>query len=435
MTAHHLLPADMRRLPSPWNDLTWERKPALDELPHTEATERAALDALAAALSGSSAPPVPRVWSDESWELFDRIRHEAGYRLDQVMPTADRFTREGIADVLREWAGAARLPVPSWWLEDQLDLIVGVLTDQVLQGWAHDVLRWLQQKPYDEAGVAAAAERCVENGLASQDAVNLLHALGTPHGEQALLRVVQDAGASENSRAQARDALLWLRRPGYDARARQPAQGEHPLLPPAVRELPYSWGAGFQWPVELPESDENIARARAILLACAPSEPVNEPVPAPSWHGYEDEEPPAWLEVRQVMRELMPYARLVTEERMTEATRECALLGIPGVPPDPNSEEAAHFVRRWTTWISGWIAGEVFTWLGMYVDDDTLVTSWAMELAERYARFGFVPEQAVAMLRGHDTVPRSREALARLAAEPTPSPPSPEPPPPPPTPS
>ncbi|WP_405991171.1 hypothetical protein [Streptomyces sp. NBC_00986] len=416
MTVHHLLPADMRRLPSPWNDLTSERASALEELPHTETTERAALDALAAALSGPPESPVPRVWSDESWELFDRIRHEAGYRLAHVMPTADRFTREGVAEVLREWADTARPPVPAWWLDDQLDLIVGVLTDQALAGWAHDVLRWLQQEPYDEAGVAAAAERCVENGLASRDAVNLLHALGTPHGEQALLRLVRNDRA-EDSRSQARDALVWLRRPGYEARAQRPARGEHPLLPPAVRELPYSWGAGFQWPVELPESEENISRARAILEACAPSEPVSEPVPAPSWHGDEDEEPPAWLEVRQIMRELMPYARLVTEERMADATRECALLNIPGVPRDPDSEEAARFTRRWVTWISGWIAGEVFTWLGMYVDDDTLVTPWAMELAERYARFGFVPDRAVAMLNWHDTVSRSREALTRLAVE------------------
>jgi hypothetical protein len=420
VTAHHLLSADMRRLPSPWNDLTWERKPALEELAHTEATEQAALGALAAALSGSPASLVPRVWSDESGELFERIRHEAGYQLAQVMPTADRFTREGIADVLREWADTAQPPVPTWWLEDQLGLIAGALTDQALADWAHDVLLWLQQKPYDEAGVAAAAERCVENGLASHDAVNLLYALGTPHGEQALLRIAQDGRASENSRTQARDSLMRLHRPAYDARAQQPvAQVEHPLLPPALRDLPYSWGAGFQWPSDLPESAENIARARSILQACAPPEPVPEPVPAPSWHRYEDEdeELPVWLEVRQVMRGLMPYARLVTEERMAEAMQECALLGIPGVPQDPGGEEAARFVRRWVTWIGGWIAGEVFTWLGMCVDDEALVNPWAMELAEQYARYGVAAEQAVSMLRWHGTVPRSREALARLAAD------------------
>jgi hypothetical protein len=191
------------------------------------------------------------------------------------------------------------------------------------------------------------------------------------------------------------------------------------LLPPAVRELPYGWDAGFQWPAQLPESADNIARARTILQACAPTAPVPDPVPDPNWTGDGDEasEEPAWLEVRVVMRDFMPYANLVTEERMTEATRECALLGIPGVPADPHSEEAALFTRRWVTWIAGWIAAEVFTWLGMCVDDETLVTPWAMELAERYARFGFVPDQAVALLQWHGTVPRSREALARLTAE------------------
>ncbi|MET7482639.1 hypothetical protein [Streptomyces sp. NPDC005538] len=416
MTAQHLLPSAMRRLPPPWNDLTRGRRQKLHDLAHTETNERAALDALAAALVDPSPSPA-RVWSDESWELYDRIRQEAGHRLAQVMPTVDQFTRERVSAVLGEWAVTARPPVPTWWIENQLDLITGELTRGVLSGWTHDVLHWLQQQPYDEAGIAAAAERCVVNGLAAHDAVSLLRHLGTPHGERSLLRLVRDGRVSEDSRAWARDSLMLLRRPGYEARARQPAQAEHPLLPPAVRELPYSWGAGFQWPAELPETDENITRARAILQAGAPTEPVPDPVPDPDWTGAEDEEPPAWLEVRQVMRELMPYARLVTQERMTEALEECALLGIPGVPHDPDSAEAARFVEVWVRWIGGWIAGEVFTWLGMCVDDETLVTPWAMELAERYARYGVAAERAVAMLRWHGTVPASREALARLAAE------------------
>jgi hypothetical protein len=419
VTAHHLLPADMRRLPPPWNDLTRERKRKLEDLAHTEANERAALDALAAALSGPPHAPAPRAWSDESWELFDRIRHEVGYRLVQVMPTADRFTGEGIADVLGAWAGAAQPPVPAWWLEDQLDLIAGALADHALSDWAHDVLWRLRQETHDEAAVAAMAERCVENGLAAHEAVNLLRALGSPHGEQALLRLVRDGRVQEGSRSWARESLMLLRRPGYRACAQEPASGEHPLLPLAVRELPYSWDAGFQWPAELPETEENIARARAILEACAPAAPVPDPVPNPVWNGDEDEEPPAWLEVRKVMWDLMPYARLVTRERMAEATHECALLGIPGVPQDPDSEEAARFVRRWVTWIGGWIAGEVFTWLGMYVDDESLVTPWAMELAEQYARNGVATEQAVSMLRWHATTTPSREALARIAADET----------------
>ncbi|MEV6545571.1 hypothetical protein [Streptomyces sp. NPDC051665] len=291
--------------------------------------------------------------------------------------------------------------------------------DSTLSDSAPDVLRWLRQRPYDEIGIAATAERCVVHGLAAHDAVSLLRDLGAPHGERSLLRLVRDDRVDEGSRAWARNCLTLLRRPAYETRARQPPQGEIPLLPPALRDIPYSWATGFQWPAQLPETADNIARARAILEACAPTAPEPDPVPAPSWHSYEDEdeEPPAWLEVRSVLRDFMPYAHLVTEERMTEATRECALLNIPGVPGNPDSEEAARFARRWVTWISGWIAGEVFTWLGMYVDDDTLVTPWAMELAERYARFGFVPDRAVSMLNWHDTVPSSREALARLAAE------------------
>ncbi|WP_262055919.1 hypothetical protein [Streptomyces sp. STR69] len=419
MTAHHLLPATMRRLPPPWNDLTRDRRRRLDTLPHTSTNERAALDALTAALTGPPLPPsAPRIWSDESWELYDRIRHEAGDRLAQVMPTTDRFTREGVAGVLGQWASTmARPPVPAWWLESQLDLITEELTRRELSAWAHDVLHWLQQQPYDAPGIAAVAEQCARHGLAVHDAVSLLGHLGTPHGERALLRLVRDDRLSDGDRDGARTSLMSLRRPAREARARQPAHAEHPLLPPAVRELPYSWTAGFQWPAELPESDANITRARAILRACAPSGPVSDPVPDPDWTRDEDEEPPAWLEVRSVLREFMPYAGLVTEERMTEAMRECALMAVPGVPEDPDGEETARFTRRWVTWISGWIAGEVFTWLGMNVDDDTLVTPWAMELAERYAHFGFVPDRAVALLHWHETVPRSREALARLAAD------------------
>ncbi|MBK6019393.1 hypothetical protein [Streptomyces sp. MBT53] len=213
---------------------------------------------------------------------------------------------------------------------------------------------------------------------------------------------------------------------------RRPAPGEHPLLPPVVRELPYSWDTGFTWPRELPETRANIARARAILEACAPEAPVPDPVPAPDWTGDEhknknkdedeDEDEPTWLHIRVVLREFMPYADQVTEERMAEAMRECALLGIPGVPGDADGAEAERFVRRWVSWIEGWIVGEVFTWLGMCVDDDTLVTPWAMELAERYARFGVATDRAVSMLRWHGTVPRSREALARLTADGTLSP-------------
>ncbi|MFI1162528.1 hypothetical protein ACH4UM_02715 [Streptomyces sp. NPDC020801] len=418
MTPHRLLPAGMSQLPLPWSDLTRERSQRLGALEHTEANERAAVDALDAALSAPHTP-AKGLWNDESWELFDRVRRDTAHRLARTMPTFGEFTREGVAAVIEEWARTAEPAVPGWWVQEQMDPIAGTLARCALSDWADDVLRWLRQEPYDTAGVAAVAERCIDSGLAPREAVDLLHALGAPDGERALLRAVRSTRVSEYNRSWAREALVGLRRPGYEARAQQPARGEAPLLPPAVRDLPYSWGTGFQWPADLPETEENVARARALLQALAPAGRLPEPVPDPVWSGDEDEESPSWLEVRKVMWELMPYACHVTRERMTEAMLECALLGIPGVPQEPDGEEAARFVRRWVTWIGGWIAGEVFTWLGMYVDDDALVTPWAMELAERYARCGLAAERAVSMLRWHDTVTPSREALTRIAADET----------------
>ncbi|MFJ6198017.1 hypothetical protein [Micromonospora sp. NPDC092111] len=405
----------MRELPPPWNDLTGQRKRKLEELPHTRASEQAALDALTAVLSDLPSG-LRHGWRGDSWEeFFYRFRNETGHRLGQLMPTADLLTQEGVTDVLRQWAQTADPPVPAWWFEGESDQIVRERADSVLSGWAHDLLWWLRQEPRDAARVAAVAERCIRDDLAAHDAVYLLNGLGAPHGEQALLRVVRDDGVRESTRAGAREWLWQLRRPGYEARGREPAHGEEPLLPPVVREVPYSWDSGFQWPGELPETAGNIARARAILEACAPAGPVPEPVPAASWDG--DQESPAWLEVRAVLRSLIRYARQVTRERLTEAMRECALLGIPGVPQDPEGAEAERFVQRWVTWIGAWIADEVFRWLGVCVDDRARITPWAMELAEQYARNGVGGEQTVGMLRWHHTVPRSREALARIAAD------------------
>ncbi|OIJ84657.1 hypothetical protein [Streptomyces colonosanans] len=413
---HHLLPAAMRELAPPWNDLTWDRERKLEELPHTEANERAALDALTAALHE---PPyeTSAVWSGASPELFDRIRPESMHWLGQSMPTADRLTLEAVADLIRGWAETAEPPVSPRVLEEQLAPAAAALAAYALSDWAHDLLRWLRQEPRNEERIAAVAEGAVEKGLSSHEAVSLLRDIGAPHGENALLRVVRKEDLSESDHAWARESLRHLRSPRYEARAQEPVSGEEPLLPPPTPELPYSWDYGFQWPQDLPETDENFAFARAILEAGAPTAPVPEPVPHPEWQGYEDDEPPVWLEARAVLRALMPYARLVTRQRLTEAMQECALLGIPGVPQDPGSEEAEGFIRQWGTWIGGWIAGEVFAWLGMYVDDQTSITPWALELAEQYTRHGVAAEQAVGMLRWWNAVPRSREALARIVAD------------------
>lgn len=188
--------------------------------------------------------------------------------------------------------------------------------------------------------------------------------------------------------------------------------GKEPLLPEAVRDLPYSWDLGFAWPPETPESRENIAYARAVLEACLPPEPLTEPEPPAevtlkflgpdaSW--------PEWTETRRVLREYMPYARCVTRERMAEAEAECARRGF----------DTTDFTDRWTVRISAWIAEQVLYWCGLMVDDTAAVTPWAMELAEQYARRGMAAEKAVWALRHTAEVPQSREALARLAADET----------------
>ncbi|MET7305779.1 hypothetical protein ACWD7C_05425 [Streptomyces sp. NPDC005134] len=186
--------------------------------------------------------------------------------------------------------------------------------------------------------------------------------------------------------------------------------GEEPLLPEALRALPYSWDLGFIWPPETEESQENLAYARAVLEACLPPAPLAAPEPPPEvilkFLG-QDASWPEWTEIRHVLRERMPYARCVTRERMAEAEAECARRGF----------DTTDFTERWTVRISAWIAEQVLYWCGLMVDDTAAITPWAMELAERCAQRGMVAEQAVWALRNTAEVPQSREALARLAAD------------------
>ncbi|MFJ2174972.1 hypothetical protein ACIOHE_19015 [Streptomyces sp. NPDC087851] len=181
-----------------------------------------------------------------------------------------------------------------------------------------------------------------------------------------------------------------------------------PLLPEAVRALPYSWGAGFGWPPETEESPENLALARAVLEACLPAAPLATPEPPPEVRAKdlgEGEDLPDWVEARAVLRALMPYARDVTRERMAEAEARCARAGL----------DTTDFTARWTRRISAWIAQEVLRWCGLMVDDTTALTPWATDLAERYAHRGVAAEQAVWLLRLTPELPGSHEALTRLA--------------------
>ncbi|MFJ8347196.1 hypothetical protein ACIQ9J_12660 [Streptomyces sp. NPDC094153] len=417
----HLLPAAMRELPPPWNDLTHRRALALAELPASRADQ--ALDVLRAALPRHrhSVHGWDEALRDAYDDRDDHTLDDADAWLTWLMPATADVTRERVARVVAEWSRLGIPTVSAPPTPEQIRTTAAEWATTVRQDLASDAFAFLLERGAlagheDEA--VRLAQAYVRVGLAVEPAVRLLLALGRPRGEAALLELVTDDEVRD-FRPYVRSRLLVLRRPGYEARGRQPARGEEPLLPPAVRELPYRWAAGFQWPAGLPRDAENTARARAVLLACAPTGPVPEPVPGPARTGDADEEPPTWPDVRQVMADLMPCARLVTRERMTEAMRECALLGIPGVPRDPHGEEAARFLARWVTWIGGWIAGAVFTWLGTYVDDDVLLTPWAFELAERYARCGVAVDEAVALLHRHGAVAYGREALDRMAADET----------------
>lgn len=413
---HPLLPTALRECAWPWRDLTAVRHGTLERLPHNDSTERDALAALTAALADLPPPPV-----DEPAEALFRRFDGGERRLARLSRWPDLATRETVTALLRAWAATADPPVPDRQAERYSGQVAAIWARTTLAAWAYEVLRWLARTPGDARRIGPVARRCAVSGLATREAVTLLDALGAPYGEEALLRLVRDERVDESSRALARRGLVTLRRPGYDAcAAREPEPDEEPLLPPAVRTLPFGWDVGFEWPYDLPETVENVGLARAILAACAPDGPVIDPAPdlspATDDHVVDDDDPPR-LEIRSVMRRMMPHARQVTRERLVEVLDECALLGMPCVPGDP-----AQFVRRWVGWIEGWIVAQVFRWLGMYVDDSTLVTPWAMDRAEQYARAGLAERQAVDLLGWHRDVPRSREILARLAADDTVSP-------------
>jgi hypothetical protein len=210
--AHHLLPAAMRELSWPWNDLhDTLRSRKLKKLPHTRANERAALDALTTALSDLPSA-LQDIRHDESWEeLFDRFADKAWYDLRVAGRRPHLLTREAVTEVLRKWAEWADPPVPDWWLKGQSDQIARKWADIVFSDWAGDLLWWLQEEPRNAERLTEVAERCIKNNLAVTSALILLLSVGAPHGEQALLRVVRDDGMSEDHRTRARELLIVLR--------------------------------------------------------------------------------------------------------------------------------------------------------------------------------------------------------------------------------
>ncbi|MFI8194508.1 hypothetical protein ACIF8T_38325 [Streptomyces sp. NPDC085946] len=322
------------------------------------------LDGLAAAIA--EAPPPTYGWSEDEHDLYERSESEPG------LPLTDE-QRQRFASARSRQRAVHRI-------EDLLRL----LTEAV------------RQERVPAPAVSEAAEACVRAGLAVLSAIDLLAAVGVPHGEQALARVVLDESVGEHERCWAREHLLRLRRPRYEELAARPVEGEEPLLPEVVRGFPYGRHGGVAGPDDPEPTEELLFRARAVLEALLPDRPLvwPEPLPEPEGRWYEgEEERPAWVEVSIVLGALMPDARRVTRERMTEGWRECTRLGIE--LQDSGLED---FIDRWVTRIGAWIAEWTLSWLALHLWREGHFPAWSTDLATLYAQRRVAVEQASVLL-------------------------------------
>ncbi|MEU8528731.1 MULTISPECIES: hypothetical protein [Streptomyces] len=342
---------------------------------------RSELDVVAAALA--ALPPVGYGWTDEMQDLYERFLRDPEVELPQEY--RQKFESQ------RERQRLSSSAHEAWWsLEKHLE--------------AGDL---------DSAGQAEAAdlaERCVRSRFVAHEAVSLLHTLGRPVGEEALLRLVRDPSVDEYDRAWAREWLIKLRREDNRARAREAVEGEEPLLPGVVRDLPVSpHGGGVEWP-----DDPDLLRR--VLEALLPAGRLVPQEPPADWH-HDDEgeevdysERPEWFDIGLVARDLMPHPTQVTHERTAELRSECELLGL--------DVSAADFVERQVTRIRAETAAGAFHHLGFlgHRRPDE-VTPWAMDLARRYVECDAAAEEALYMLTYMNELPYGREVLARLAAD------------------
>ncbi|MFE6975548.1 hypothetical protein [Streptomyces sp. NPDC057682] len=347
--------------------------------------ERSDLDALAAGLDAYG--PAPAGWTDELWDLYERA--EAAARVPRVRP-------EGWTDEL--WEGYLRDEVPEPpppLTAEQRELFDRERERERVASALQRLLESLGERREvsglsDPARAAALAERWVRAGLPAHPGMRFLDELGVPEGEAALLRLVADESLDREDRQEARSRLLALRRPRNRARGREPQEGETPLLPPAVRELADAWGMDGRRPPRHPVDREDVAAVRAALEALLPAErlPVPEPPPELPDQEYDDEEAeprPDWVDVRILLRDLMPHPRTVTRERMADVRREAERLGLAA---------GDGFAEEWTVRIGAWIAGAMFDWLAEVKREPHDLAPWAADLAERYVLRGYAAEDA-----------------------------------------
>ncbi|MFH8495466.1 hypothetical protein [Streptomyces coeruleorubidus] len=422
----YLLPAAMRELPPPWHDLTYRRSQALEALAPTEERREQARQVLRACLPDRRQSV--HDWDEELRGFYDdRDDHtldEADAWLTRIMPTTSQVTRERVVQVVGAWADMGIPTVPEPPTEQWVDRVAAEWAASVRQSLAYDAFVFIERATTAELLNDAEAEDAallaaafVRVGVAVEAAVRLLVSLGRPRGEQALKELVHDDEVRD-FRPYVRSRLLGLRRSMYDVRAREVTRDEEPLLPEGLQSLPYSWQNDFGWGTTAPDS-HSLARARAALEACLAVER------APDDAQLCSETPADCSAIAEVVRALMPYPRLVTRERMNEAWRECQSLGFVFQGMD-----AASFAKIWCTRIADRVTAAVFRWLsdlpqggGAAGDKEPAVppatAHWAVELAERCARRGSAVEEAVWFLHRTDDVPGSREALARLALDPS----------------
>ncbi|CAM5487758.1 hypothetical protein [Streptomyces afghaniensis 772] [Streptomyces afghaniensis] len=422
----YLLPVAMRELPPPWHDLTYRRSQAPEALAPTEERREQARHVLRACLPDRRQSV--HDWDEELRDFYDdRDDHtldEADAWLTRIMPTTSQVTRERVVQVVGAWADMGIPTVPEPPTEQWVDRVAAEWAASVRQALAYDAFAFIERATTagllndgesEDAALLAAA--FVRVGMAVEAAVRLLVSLGRPRGEQALMELVHDDEVRD-FRPYVRSRLLGLRRSVYEDRAREVTRDEEPLLPEGLQGLPHSWQNDFDWGATAPDS-HSLAQVRSALEACLTVERV------PADAQMCSNAPADSSAIAEVVRALMPYPRLVTRERMKEAWRECQSLGF-----DFQGMDAASFAKVWCKRIADRVAAAVFRWLadlpqggGAAGDRELAVLSattlWAAELAERCVRCGSAVEEAIWFLHRTDDVPDSREALARLAFDPS----------------
>ncbi|CAM5487568.1 hypothetical protein [Streptomyces afghaniensis 772] [Streptomyces afghaniensis] len=309
----------------------------------------------------AAAPPTTDGWTEDEYELYDRFEKEPDLRL---------------TDEQRQRFAAARARQRAVY---RIEDLLHSLKEAVRLG-----------EVSASAEIAEATESCVRADLAALSAIDLFKVLGTPYGEQALARVVVNESVGEYDRCWARAHLIRLRAPVYEEMAARSVEGEEPLLLQVVRDFAYGRHGGVTTPDDPEATEELIAHARAVLEALLLDRPLEwpEPPPEPEDRWWEREEGlPGWAEVCIVLPGLMPNARRVTRERMTEGWHECVRLGI-GLQ-DSGRED---FIDRWVTRIGAWIVEWIFSWLALHFP------AGSTELATLYAERRVAVEQASVLL-------------------------------------